>query len=40
MLAATVLGVLFIPVFFVGIERLTERRRRTRAARSGQELHA
>jgi hydrophobe/amphiphile efflux-1 (HAE1) family protein len=40
MLAATVLGVLFIPVFFVGIERLTERRRRTREARSGQELHA
>jgi HAE1 family hydrophobic/amphiphilic exporter-1/multidrug efflux pump len=40
MLAATVLGVLFIPVFFVGIERLSERRRRTRAVRPGQEVHA
>jgi uncharacterized protein (DUF2062 family) len=40
MVAATVLGVLFVPVFFVGIERLTERRRPTQAARTGQELHA
>jgi hydrophobe/amphiphile efflux-1 (HAE1) family protein len=41
MIAATVLGVVFIPVFFAGIERLTERRRRAPGrAQPVQELHA
>src|SRR4051812_1064978 len=43
MIAATVLGVLFIPVFFVAIERITERRR-SRAERrqpvQDREVHA
>jgi multidrug efflux pump subunit AcrB len=44
MIAATVLGVLGIPVFFAGIERITERRRASRRARvpseAPQETHA
>jgi HAE1 family hydrophobic/amphiphilic exporter-1/multidrug efflux pump len=44
MIAATVLGVLGIPVFFAAIERLTERRRAGRRARPAlgapQETHA
>jgi multidrug efflux pump subunit AcrB len=40
MIAATLLGVVFIPVFFAGIERLTERRRRARTTGTPRELHA
>jgi multidrug efflux pump subunit AcrB len=44
MIAATVLGVLGIPVFFAAIERLTERRRAARRVRTEreapQETHA
>ncbi|MFL5394686.1 MAG: efflux RND transporter permease subunit [Myxococcales bacterium] len=41
MVAATILGVLFIPIFFAGIEQITERRsRRTRTSEAVQEQHA
>jgi multidrug efflux pump subunit AcrB len=41
MVAATILGVLFIPIFFAGIEQITERRsKRARTSEAVQEQHA